>query len=362
MAYKDLSKGQTGPEAAKYHPMEGALKWILVVCFGYLGFRNARFGRIEAHQAVCAYARLFLIQAMRIIEQHGLRAIHGIVDSLYVQPPTTMPLPTFHQIVRECATAIEATTQIPITYQPHEDYFEFISFLPTKSDPDIGALNRYWGVKPDGRTKVRGVELRRHDAPPFIKRFQEACMAAIARFPDRHQPARLFRLVLLPLVLQYYHVLETNQVPFEDLVITIRLTRAWQHYKVSNYQAIAATLLYKRGIPVGPGEKVRFVIVNEAAPNKLDRVCPVEFVKNLLYKLDHPQFLNGFECKEFYRARNPLEGLKQFYSIDELFHIPLHQVGQVSPEVTALMTHNLKIYTRLHRQFTYLNHKSAAYS
>jgi len=31
-----------------------ALKWLLVVCFGYLGYKNARFGKIESHEAVTA--------------------------------------------------------------------------------------------------------------------------------------------------------------------------------------------------------------------------------------------------------------------------------------------------------------------
>ncbi len=54
ISYKNLSKIKNERESKKYEKMEGALKWILVVCFGYLGFRNARFGRIEAHQTVCA--------------------------------------------------------------------------------------------------------------------------------------------------------------------------------------------------------------------------------------------------------------------------------------------------------------------
>jgi hypothetical protein len=29
-----------------------SLKWILVTSFGYLGFNNAKFGRIDAHIAV----------------------------------------------------------------------------------------------------------------------------------------------------------------------------------------------------------------------------------------------------------------------------------------------------------------------
>ena len=44
-------------EAAPYKQRQTALKWMLVTCFGYLGYKNARFGRIEAHEAVTAYGR-----------------------------------------------------------------------------------------------------------------------------------------------------------------------------------------------------------------------------------------------------------------------------------------------------------------
>jgi DNA polymerase I len=34
-----------------------ALKWFLLSCFGYQGFSNAKFGRIEVHEAINAYVR-----------------------------------------------------------------------------------------------------------------------------------------------------------------------------------------------------------------------------------------------------------------------------------------------------------------
>ena len=49
-----------------------ALKWLLVVCFGYLGYKNARFGRIEGHEAVTAYSREILLQAKEIAEDAGI--------------------------------------------------------------------------------------------------------------------------------------------------------------------------------------------------------------------------------------------------------------------------------------------------
>ena len=49
-----------------YNERESALKWILVCCFGYLSYRNAKFGKIDSHVAVCGYARRTLLQAMHL--------------------------------------------------------------------------------------------------------------------------------------------------------------------------------------------------------------------------------------------------------------------------------------------------------
>ena len=62
------------------------LKWILVACFGYQGFNNAKFGRSECHEAINAYAREILIAAKQRLEAGGWRVVHGIVDSIWVTP------------------------------------------------------------------------------------------------------------------------------------------------------------------------------------------------------------------------------------------------------------------------------------
>ena len=61
------------------------LKWVLVTSFGYLGFNNAKFGRIDAHIAVCAFDRQVLLQAAKIAERLGFRVLHGIVDSIWIK-------------------------------------------------------------------------------------------------------------------------------------------------------------------------------------------------------------------------------------------------------------------------------------
>jgi len=43
------------PRRKRYKAAASAHKWLLVTCFGYLGYKNARFGRIESHEAVTAF-------------------------------------------------------------------------------------------------------------------------------------------------------------------------------------------------------------------------------------------------------------------------------------------------------------------
>ena len=74
-------------EAAPYKQRQTALKWMLVTCFGYLGYKNARFGKIEAHEAVTAYGRDKLLCAKEIFEAAGFTVLHGLTDCLWVQKP-----------------------------------------------------------------------------------------------------------------------------------------------------------------------------------------------------------------------------------------------------------------------------------
>jgi len=65
---------------------QGVPKWILVACFGYQGFSNAKFGRIECHEAINAFAREILLTVKQRLEAGGWRVVHGIVDSIWVTP------------------------------------------------------------------------------------------------------------------------------------------------------------------------------------------------------------------------------------------------------------------------------------
>ncbi|HOV52183.1 MAG: DNA polymerase [Methanosaeta sp. PtaB.Bin018] len=64
--------------------IESVLKWMLITCFGYTGYRNAEFGRIQVHERITEISMELLVQIKELAEDTGFRVLHGIVDCLWV--------------------------------------------------------------------------------------------------------------------------------------------------------------------------------------------------------------------------------------------------------------------------------------
>src|SRR6185436_4858198 len=61
---------------ARLKAIPDSLKWLTVVCYGRLGFANATFGRINAHEVVSYLARKEILKARSMAESHGFRVLH----------------------------------------------------------------------------------------------------------------------------------------------------------------------------------------------------------------------------------------------------------------------------------------------
>src|SRR2546427_4808518 len=57
-----------------YTTLFRSLKWLLVCCFGYTGYKIARFGKIEAHEAINAVARETLLVAKETAENRDRKS------------------------------------------------------------------------------------------------------------------------------------------------------------------------------------------------------------------------------------------------------------------------------------------------
>ncbi len=249
-------------EKSLYDQRQSALKWILVCSFGYLGFKNARFGKIDAHIATCAFSRKVLKQAVAIAEAHGFQLVHGIVDSMWLRKPTA----TVGEYEELCSE-ISRELNLPISF---EGIYKWVVFLNSKIDPRVPVLNRYYGIFQDGTLKVRGIDLRRHDTPGIVRQCQEEMLRVFSEANNSSE----FKLLIpraLKVLERYATLLRKRKVPLENLVIEKNLSKDPEEYTHKVPQAIAARHLVKEGGTVHAGQRINYILTHDWAgvPEKL---------------------------------------------------------------------------------------------
>ena len=227
-----------------------ALKWVLVTCFGYQGYKNAKWGRIECHEAINAVARDILLTSKEVLEANGWEIVHGIVDSLWITPMDGRAQAPVEGLCERL------TEEVGITLD-HEADYDWVCFVPKRGSRE-GALTKYFGkVAGDESFKYRGIEVRQRSTPAWIKDAQVALIETLDR--ERTPEAVCDRLK------RQLAALRRGDVPPEDLVIKQRVSKQLGAYTQENLNVAALRRAADRGLELHPGQNVRFVVVDEDA-------------------------------------------------------------------------------------------------
>jgi len=269
--YKNLMKeAEDERQRHAYDMRQAALKWILVTCFGYLGYRNARFGKVDAHIAVCAFARDALLKTAKMAEEHGFEVIHGIVDSLWLKKSSFSP-----KEIAEFCREVSGNISVPLNV---EGKYRWIVFLPSKVLQGVPVLNRYYGVFESGKIKMRGIEARRGDTPNFIREAQIEMVNTLAKSANFEDFLSKIPCTL-GILREYAARLISNQMDIQDLLIAKRLSKLPSSYRHDVFQAIAAKQLEKAGFEVSAGQTVQYLVVDSKCRIAKNRVLAKELLK-----------------------------------------------------------------------------------
>ena len=266
--YKALYKAG-GPGAAVYKARADAHKWTLVCCFGYLGFKNARFGKIEAHECVTAWGREVLLRAKDAVESRGYHLLHALVDAIWISVTPGADL-------EELRRAIEKEAECPLAL---EGVYEWIRYCPSKVDSLSGVPGRYFGAFKTGELKIRGIAARRHDTPALFKCLQREMLECLARV-EPGADLRLLVPALLEIVEEYRLRIREGRVTGEELAITFNLSKSPDEYVHDTVSSLAAQQLAATGVVLHPGETVRYVITNAEDKVKDWRSKPLALMEN----------------------------------------------------------------------------------
>ncbi|MCL7414768.1 MAG: hypothetical protein M8349_01730 [ANME-2 cluster archaeon] len=260
LIYKKLAQGGS----QEHRMMQNVLKWLLVTSFGYMGFNKARFGRIECHESITAYAREILLQTMELAQGMGFEILHGIVDSLWVRGGGDPG---------ELCDLVSETIGIPLELKGHYHWIVF----PSNRHNRAGAMNRYFGLMTDGKLKVRGIELRRRDTPEFIRRLQRDMLERMkcARTVDE-----LYGTIpcVLDVVRRYAGEIVCGGADPGELVFTTHTRHKLEDYRQKGSQAAALYQLREEGMEVQPGQAVQYIYTDHRSRYFYNRVKAAELI------------------------------------------------------------------------------------
>ncbi len=277
--YKRLMKDADERTRAIYGARRAAIKWMLVTAFGYMGYKNSRMGRIEAHETVTAWGRETLLRAKEIAENAGFELLHALTDSLWIKKEGM----TEEELLRLCET-ITCETGIEMSI---EGIYHWLVFAPSKVKSTRPVAARFYGVFADGGMKIRGLACRRHDTPQFVKEAQEEMLDVLSKAQNieelrrrRREARRIYEARLAEI--------ESGQVDPRLLIIEQVLSREVEEYDVETRAALAARQLIDDSVNIHPGEKIGYVITNARAKNKADRVSTSN--RNGLVQYDRQEY------------------------------------------------------------------------
>jgi len=253
-----------------YDRRQKAMKLVLCSAFGYLGFRNAKFGRVEAHMATTAFAREAILKAIGVAESMGFKVIHAIVDAMWIRGKDIDHKP----LVRQISEVVGVPAKLKAEYR-------WTAFLKSRVNPNVPVPTRYFGVTKDGRIKVRGIEARRNDTPPFVAISQLSMLESMAKVSLRDAPE-----VALGVLRSGLRTLRDERVQLDLLTIRKRLSRSPSEYRHKVAHALASWSIEQEGGKVMPGMEISF-IMTKLGPQPLDLVNSepdLEFYERLLIR------------------------------------------------------------------------------
>jgi len=243
-----------------------ALKGILVCIYGYSGCFANRFNNVAAYEEINRIARETLVETMNIAMGKGFEVIYADTDSIFVKKKGAS-----REDYGKLAENISKEVQLPIALDHH---FKFLVLLTQEADPEFEATRRYFGKLINDKLYYRGVELRRHDCPEFLKRFQKGLMETLFESECAEEVERDQFKKAYDYVVKTCDEIREGKIELERLVVSKVLRKSVNKYRSMFPHVVAAMQMVQKGKRMRTGEMIDFIYVNASHTNPFRRVVP----------------------------------------------------------------------------------------
>ncbi|MFL6349088.1 MAG: DNA polymerase domain-containing protein [Nitrososphaeraceae archaeon] len=247
-----------------------SLKNILVCLYGSTGSLWNRYGNVLAFEEINRLSREVLIKTKDIVQKLGYDLVYADTDSVFIK--RTDSARDYNEVI----DTLSKQTDLSISVDYH---YKFLVLLPLEADEKIEVLKHYFGITFDNELVVRGIEIRIHDVPAFIKRFQTQLIYTLFDCKDSSEVITKGYENALLLVTQAIDTIMTGEgLDDKDLIISKLLRQDIEKYK-SLFPHVSAAIQSRR-YPL-KGDTIQYIYTDSKHNNPLYRVTAIEGSKSL---------------------------------------------------------------------------------
>ena len=242
---KEIIKNQMDEKFAILDARQNSLKLLANSFYGYLGFFMARWYSIECAQATTAFGRHYVNQVIEKAEKSGFKVIYGDTDSTFQ---------TLNGKTKEDA--------MKFTEKINEDLpglmeLEFEGFYPSgifvsAKVGAFGAKKKYALVDENNILKIKGFESVRRNWSSIAKETQEKVLEIILKEHDNEKALEYVKKVI--------DDLRNKKIPLEKVIIHTQLQKEISEYNARGPHVAVAQRLKNKGIAIGPGSMIKFIV------------------------------------------------------------------------------------------------------
>ena len=222
-----------------------SLKLLGNAFYGYLGFPMARWYSIESARSTAAYGRFYIHKVIDEAEKKGFKVVYSDTDSVFLtlEGKTKKEADQFQEKIN-----VELPGLMELEYEGFYSAGIFVSAKASK----FGAKKKYALLSEEGNMKIRGFETVRRNWSPIAKNVQKKVLNIVLKEDNPEKALKYVKGVI--------EELRKNKVPLNEVIMSTRLTKNIDEYdNVGPHVAIAA-IMRNKGIDVGPGSTIEFVI------------------------------------------------------------------------------------------------------
>jgi DNA polymerase-2 len=226
---------------------------------------------VQVFEEINRLSREVLIKTKDIVQELGHELIYADTDSVFIKIPNGR---TTADQYEKLVSILHRETSLPISME-HD--FKYLVLLPLEADEKIEALKQYYGITHGGQLVVRGIELRRHDTPKFIKKFQTELLSTLfdcENIKDILNKGYENALLLVTKTIDKIMLAEEN-INQKDLVISKLLGQDIIKYKSLFPHVSAAIQLSDDNGHPSKGDTIKYIYTNSQHKNPLCRVVPI---------------------------------------------------------------------------------------